>query len=105
MLSTKVRLQLEDIASRIAGGLNVTLEEMTLIQKWADRHSTVSTMLRKARRKAQAADTPEGSLDDFLNKMDLGDPDPSNHLTNESSPEDLYRFFKQEKPDDWRTRD
>ena len=105
MISTKVRLQLEDIATRIAGGVSVTFEEMTLIQKWADRHTTVASMLRRARRKAQSADMPEGSLDDFLDKMDLGDPDPTNHLTNESSPEDLYNFFKQDKPEDWRNRD
>ena len=105
MLSTKTRLRLEDIAARIAGGLNVSFEEMTFIQKWADKHTTARTMLRKARRKAANEYAPEGSLDDFMEKMDLGDPDPSNHLTSESTPEDFFNFFKRNDTDDWRTRD
>lgn len=105
MLSTAVRLKLEDICARIAGGLNVSLEEMTFIQKWADRHSTVQTMLRQARRRAASGDAPKGSMDDFLNAMDLGDPDPQRHLTNESTPDDILNFFKRDDADDWRTRD
>ena len=50
-------------------------------------------------------DVPEGGLDDFLNQMDLGDPDPSNHLTGENSLDDIVDWFKQEKTDDWRQRD
>ena len=105
MLSTTVRLKLEDISARIAGGLNVSLEEMTFIQKWADRHFTVQTMLRKARRRAASGDAPRGSMDDFLDAMDLGDPDPQRHLTNESTPDDILNFFKRDDADDWRTRD
>ena len=105
MISTQTRLRLEDICARIAGGLNVSLEEMTFIQKWADRHSSVQTMLRQARRKSANGDAPEGSLDAFMDTMDLGDPDPQNHLTAESTPEDIYNFFKRDDADDWRTRD
>ena len=105
MLSTQTRLKLEDIAARIAGGLSVSLEEMTFIQKWSDRHTTARTMLRKARRRAAGGDAPEGSLDDFMDKMDLGDPDPSNHLTSESTSEDIFNFFRRNDTDDWRTRD
>jgi hypothetical protein len=47
----------------------------------------------------------EGSLDDFMNIMDLGDPDPSNHKTGFDGPDDIADWFTQEKPDDWRQRD
>ena len=105
MISTNTRLKLEDIAARIAGGLNVTLEEMTLIQKWADRHTTVATMLRRARRRAIQGEPAEGSMDSFMEAMDLGFEDPTDHLQGPQNPEDIYNFFKRDDADDWRTRD
>ena len=89
MLSTQTRLRLEDIAARIAGGLNVSLDEMTFIQKWADHNQSAATILRKARRRAINGEPAEGSLDEFMEAMDLGDPDPQRHLTSESTPDDL----------------
>ena len=47
----------------------------------------------------------EGSLDDFMNKMDLGDPDPSNHKTNFDSVDEIVDWFTRDKPEDWRQRD
>ena len=44
-------------------------------------------------------------MDDFMNKMGLGDPDPSNHKTGFDGAEDIRDWFKQDKPDDWRQRD
>ena len=43
--------------------------------------------------------------DDFLNRMGLGDPDPSNHRTGFSGADEIVDWFKQDKPDDWRQRD
>ena len=48
---------------------------------------------------------PEGGMDDFLNQMDLGHPDPSNHKTNFESADDIADWFRHEKTDDWRQRD
>ena len=63
-------------------------------------------MLRKARRVAANPEMPEGGLDDFLNQMDLGDPDPSNHVVDGfNTVEDMVSWFKQDKTDDWRQRD
>ena len=63
-------------------------------------------MLRKARRVAANPEMPEGGLDDFLNQMDLGDPDPSNHVVDGfNTVEEMVSWFKQEKTDDWRQRD
>ena len=63
-------------------------------------------MLRKARRIAANPDMVEGGLDDFMNQMDLGDPDPSNHIVDGfNSVEEIASWFSQEKTDDWRQRD
>jgi hypothetical protein len=105
MLSTQTRLRLEDIAARIAGGLNVSLEEMTFIQKWANANRSAAAILRKARRRAISGEPAEGSLDAFMEALDLGDPDPQTHLTSESTPEDIYNFFKRDDEDGWRNRD
>ena len=37
-------------------------------------------MLKKARRQS-SQDIQEGTIDDFMNRMGLGDPDPSNYKT------------------------
>jgi hypothetical protein len=47
----------------------------------------------------------EGGLDDFMNQMDLGDPDPSNHSSGFGSADDIADWFSHEKTDDWRQRD
>jgi len=105
MLSAAVRLKLQDIASRIAEQEEVTFEEMTFAQKWADHHHTAAEILRKARRRAASPKMEEGSLDEFMMIMDLGDPDPSNHLIGPQHPEDLLNWFRRDRPDDWRQHD
>jgi hypothetical protein len=49
MLSATVRLKLQDIASRISDHEEVSLEEMVLIQKWADHNHTAAEILNRAR--------------------------------------------------------
>ena len=105
MLSTKFRLRLESIASRIVRGEEVELGDMIWAEKLAKANRSAAEILRKARRKALSGDTPEGGLDDFLNRMDLGDPDPSNHKTGFDSREDIVEWFTRDKTDDWRQRD
>ncbi len=105
MLSTKLRLRLEFIAERISNGEPVELADMIWADKLAKANGSAGEILRKARRRARTGDTPEGGLDDFLNQMDLGDPDPSNHLSGDNDIEDIIEWFKQDKPEDWRTRD
>lgn len=105
MLSTKLRLRLEFIASRIEKGEPVELSEMIWADKLAKANRSAGEILRKARRKASIGDVPEGGLDDFLIQMDLGDPDPSNHMSGNNSIDEIVEWFKQDKPDDWRQRD
>jgi len=105
MLSTQYRLRLEFICQRIVKGEEVKLDDMIWADKLAKSNRSASEMLRKARRMAINPDIEKGSLDDFINRMNLGDPDPSNHITGNNSIEEIVEWFKQDKTDDWRQRD
>lgn len=105
MLSTQTRLRLEDIAARIAGGLNVTFEEMTWATKWSQHNRSAAEILRRGRRRAINGIPEQGTLDELIDVFDLGDPDPSTHLLGPQDLEDLANWFKQDKTDDWRQHD
>ena len=105
MLSTKYRLRLEFICKRIAEQQEVKLEDIIWASKLAKANGSAAEMLRKARRLANNPDMVENSLDEFLNQMDIGDPDPSQHSTGFDSAEEIAQWFSQDKPDDWRQRD
>ena len=104
MLSTKYRLRLEFICKCIASGEEVKLDDMVWAQKLAKANTSANEMLKKARRQS-SQEIEEGSTDDFLNRMGLGDPDPSNHKKGFSSADDINDWFGRDKPDDWRQRD
>jgi len=104
MLSTQYRLKLEFICKCIANKEEVKLDDMVWAQKLAKANTTANEMLKKARRQS-SQDIEEGTMDDFLNRMGLGDPDPSNHKTGFDSADDIKDWFKQERTDDWRQRD
>ena len=104
MLSTAYRLRLESICRCIANKEDVPLEDMIWAEKLAKEHTLARDWLNKARRQA-AHDIEEGSVDDFMNRMGLGDPDPSNYKTGFDSADEIVDWFKQDKPDDWRQRD
>ena len=105
MLSTQYRLRLEAICERIVKGESVELSDMIWSEKLAKANRSAATILRQARRRASNPDMQEGGLDEFMNALDLGDPDPSNHKTGFHSADDILDFFTQDKPDDWRQRD
>ena len=104
MLSTKYRLRMEYICHRIAYKEEVKLDDMIWAEKVAKANQSAAGMLRRARR-AASMDMSEGGLDDFMNRMDIGDPDPSNHRDGFNSVDEIVDWFKQEKSDDWRQRD
>ena len=105
MLSTQYRLRLEAICERIVKGESVELSEMIWAEKLAKSNRSAATILRQARRRASNPNMTEDSLDGFMNALDLGDPDPSNHRTGFNGADDIVDFFTQDKPEDWRTRD
>jgi hypothetical protein len=104
MLSTEYRLRLEFICQRISTNQEVQLDEMIWANKLGKANRSAGEMLRRARRQSRN-DIQEGGMDDFLNQMDLGDPDPTNHSSGFSSPDEIGEWFHQEKTDDWRQRD
>ena len=105
MLSTQYRLRLEVICEKIATGESVELSDMIWAEKLAKANRSAATILRQARRQAANPDMTEDSLDGFMNALDLGDPDPSNHRTGFNGADDIIDFFTGDKPDDWRQRD
>ena len=105
MLSTQYRLRLESICKKIANKEEVNLEDMIWAEKLSKANTTAREWLRKARRQAANPDMQEGGMDDFMNRMGLGDPDPSNHRTGFDSADDIKDWFQRDKPDDWRQRD
>ena len=104
MLSTKYRLRLEFICKCIANGEEVKLDDMVWAQKLAKANTTANEMLKKARRQS-SQNIEEGTMDDFMNRMGLGDPDPSNYRKGFDSAEEIVDWFQRDKPDDWRQRD
>lgn len=94
MLSTSTRLRLEAIAQKIRNHDPVSLSEMEWAQKWADHNRSAASILSRARRIAIQGEGEEGSMDKFLQDLDIGDPDPSNHLIGPQDPDTLARWFK-----------
>ena len=70
--------------------------------KLAKANTSAREMLNQARR--QSKGISEGSLDDFGNRMGLGDPDPSNHRTGFTDAQDIAEWFNTERSDDWRQK-
>jgi len=105
MLSAQYRLRLEGICKKIALRENVDLSDMIWAEKLAKANTSAREILKKARRQAANPNMQEGSMDDFMNKMGLGDPDPSNYRTGFDSADDIVDWFNRDKPDDWRQRD
>ena len=105
MLSTKYRLRMEFICKCITDQQEVKLEDMIWANKLAKSNGSAAEMLRKARRQSSNPNMVENSMDDFLNKMDIGDPDPSQHSNGFKGADEIAQWLKQDKPDDWRQRD
>ena len=99
MLSTAYRLRLEGICKAIAAGTEVSIDDMIWAQKLAKANTSARGMLQQARRMST------DPTDSFLNNLNIGDPDSSNHIRGFGSPEDVVNWFHQERSDDWRQRD
>ena len=93
MLSTQYRLRVESICEKIVNCEPVELSEMIWIEKLAASNRSAATMLRQARRKAANPEMTEDSLDGFLNALDLGHPDPTEHRKRFDSADDIADFF------------
>ena len=96
MLSTAYRLRLESICRCIANNEEVPLSDMIWAEKLAKSHTLARDWLQKARRQSKGIE--EGSMDDFMNKMGLGDPDPSNHRTGFDGADEIVDCSKETNP-------
>ena len=105
MLSTQYRLRVEAICEKIVKGESVELSEMIWVEKLAKANRSAATLLRQARRRAANPSMQEGGMDDFLNQLDLGNPDPTNHKTGFDSVDDIIDFFSRDNEGDWKQRD
>ena len=110
MLSTQYRLRLEGICLKIVNGEAVELGDMIWAEKLSAHNASAAKIMRQARRKASNPDMTEDSLDGFLNALDLGNPDPSNHKSHFGNIDEIVDFFKRDDVDDegdknWRCRD
>ena len=99
MLSTAYRLRLEGICKSIAAGTEVSMEDMIWAQKLSKANTSARGMLATARRMRTNPN------DSFLNNLNIGDPDSSNHRRGFGSPDEIVDWFHQDRPDDWRQRD
>ena len=94
MLSSSYRIRLIEICDRIANQEEVSLSDVIWAEKLGRANRSAGSILRKARRKAANPEMTEESLDGFLNALDLGDPDPSNHRTGFNSADDIADWFR-----------
>ena len=99
MLSTQYRLRLASICKDIGAGVEVSLEDMIWAEKLAKANTAARGMLNTARR------ISTDPTDSFLNSLDIGDPDSSNHRRGFGDPQDEVDWFHNERSDDWRQRD
>ena len=90
MLTTSVRLRIQEILTRIAKGHKVTLEERIYINKYASRNQHVSAWLRKALH-FQRNKYTSNPIDELINGLDLCSSDP--HGTYNPDQDDLGEWF------------
>lgn len=92
MLSPKTRLMLQGILTRLSRNEEVTLEERILVQKHADRNSTVWHWLRKARSIQSKGHLGQDSVTGFMQNMNLPGQSTEDHFN--GSRDDLGDWFQ-----------
>ena len=92
MLTTITRLKLQDILTRLSKNEMVSLDERILIQKDADRNSTVWHWLRKARSIQAKGHLEQGSMGGFMQQMNLPGQTSEDHFN--GSQDDLGEWFQ-----------
>ena len=106
MLSTPYRLRLSAICKNIAIHGHVSLEDRMWAQKLGEANRTAAEMLRRAHRQAANPEMQDGSMDAFLNALDIGGiGDQAKGVRGFNSPDEIADFFKRDDTDDWRQRD
>jgi len=106
MLSTTYRIKLEEICNRIATHQEVSFNEMVWCEKLSSHNAHAAKIMRQARRTAANQNMVEGSMDDFLNQLDIGGTGFDRFgKRGFRDTDDMVDWWTEEKPDDWRQRD
>ena len=92
MLSPKTRLMLQDILARLSRSEHVSLKERILVQKYADRNSTVYSWLRKARSIQREGHLEQGPMSGFMQNLNLAGQDTEDHFHRSS--DDIGDWFQ-----------
>ena len=92
MLSTSTRLRLQEILTRLSKNEPVSLDERILVQKYADRNSTVWHWLRKARSIQAKGHLDQQSVSGFMQQMNLPGQTTEDHFN--GSRDDLGDWFQ-----------
>ena len=88
----KTRLKLQDILTRLSKNEVVSLDERILVQKYADRNSTVWHWLRKARSIQAQGHLDQQSVGGFMQQMNLPGQSTEDHFN--GSQDDLGDWFQ-----------
>ena len=72
---------------------------MIWAEKLAKANTSARGMIKQARRLARNPN------DSFLNNLNIGDSDSSNHKRGFDSPDEIVDWFRPDRSDDWRQRD
>lgn len=94
MLSPEVRKRIQALCLRVELGESVSLEDAIYLEKWATANRSVRDWVNKARSRAINGAPAPGSMDEFLEDLGIGDPDPTRHIDAASSVDDLADFFR-----------
>jgi hypothetical protein len=86
-------MRLQSIAERIENGQTVELNDMIWCEKLCKSNKSAAEIIKKARRIAIQGKGEPGSLDEFLQIMNLGHPDPTEHRTRFDGADDIADFF------------
>ena len=94
MIRPEARRELQDIADRIASQQPVSLRERALLTKWAGCNHWANELQRKALRRAIQGKPERGTIDELLDGLNLGEPDPRDYIDGNSSIDEFAEFFK-----------
>ena len=92
MLSTRVRLRIQEVLTRLSKNEPVSLDERILVQKYADRNSTVWRWLRKARSIQAKGHLDQQSVGGFMQQMNLPGQTAEDYFN--GSQDDLGDWFQ-----------
>lgn len=94
MLNPNTRKRIQELCQQIELGEPISLSEAIYLEKWASANRSVRDWVNKARYRSINGTPAPGSMDEFLQDLGVGDPDPTRHVDANSTIDDLADFFR-----------